>query len=293
MKHGELTAFLCPRCMTPKDSLSEIRHQHCVLHLEVKCNFAFHTSPPDVAGRAAFEILFIHPAPPEFSKFPFMGSRFSNYLYYIFYIDPMLNLFLGVSKLVKKCTMEQLRGEHFSRTVISFNGQLKPFPSVRQTIMSSLSYFLISAENESVGYKLKANFSKSTAPNKLDGLFQKIGLAGMLEANNYSGIDRLLQFLGAVIDRGCGEPVTAPITSLFTKDTIILNTLYCQNMYSGWSENDLQDLYQLIQRLKHGALTSFRNYQQYAFNTKWHMLDQVIAVIERPGEVCYMMVGFY
>lgn len=45
--------------------------------------------------------------------------------------------------------------------------------SVWRELLLSLNYFLISAEYDSVDYKLNVNFSKSTAPDKLDCLFRE------------------------------------------------------------------------------------------------------------------------
>lgn len=50
----------------------------------------------------------------------------------------------------------------------------------------------------------------------MDGLFNKEGLTGMLEAVDTKGIDMISPFLGALMDRVSDESNTRPITTMFT-----------------------------------------------------------------------------
>lgn len=106
----------------------------------------------------------------------------------------MHNLSLGILQQLKGCAMERLRDEALSTAALSVNGQTTSFRSVKRKILSFLNLFLVSVDPESVGYKLRLNFSKTAVSSKLVGLFRESGLAGMLETNEYASIDMSLLF---------------------------------------------------------------------------------------------------
>lgn len=97
--------------------------------------------------------------------------------------------------------MKRLRDDALYTTALSGNSQTKLFPAIRQKILSFLNSFLVSVESESMGCRVKFNFSKTAVPGQLDGIFRNNELVGMLEANDYSCIEMISAHLGALIDR--------------------------------------------------------------------------------------------
>ena len=67
-----------------------------------------------------------------------------------------------------------------------------------------------------MGLGLDLDFGSADGRAGLNGVFEEDGIVGMLEARDFRNIDQVSPFIGAILDRLCGETMSAPCTTVFT-----------------------------------------------------------------------------
>ena len=138
------------------------------------------------------------------------------------------------------------------------------------------------------------DFSKGIINENLSGFFTDSGILGMLEASDLDRIDEVSPFLGAIIDRCCGETKNAPVTTVFTLYVNLLNEIHCRGRTPGWTDEDLGRLDRSIRDFKTIGKSVFHRYQKSGMGTsKWHLLDHLCVDFRRTGGICYMSGGLY
>ena len=189
IKRNTNTSSPCHRCLVGKESMSCVTD---VAERSVGNNLKmFHSlKSGDEEVTNNFKKLSMIPVPPVLNSFPFVGIHPSVDIYAIFGFEPMHNLSLGISKLLKECTVSYLKDDKRVRTSIeTLSGEGRNVSLIRKSILSLLNCFLREVQYSSPGYGIHVDFSKGLTAGRLSGLFTKDGIVGMLEAADHECID--------------------------------------------------------------------------------------------------------
>lgn len=201
------------------------------------------------------------PLLPIFSGFPTVSVHPCNGIYDLFGVEPMRVLSLGISTLLKECTLEMLRNEELYTSAIRYSlGNWLSFKASRRRKLRCLNLILVEVEHNSTGFSLHADFSRGDKGCCLAGLFTEAGIAGKLGAKDYDRVDNVAPFLGAIVDC-CRDTVKdCPVTFLFTFYADIVSKLYCRRLSSSWNKEEFEELDKMIKLFKRQARQTFEKY---------------------------------
>lgn len=101
----------------------------------------------------------------------------------------------------------------------------RAFLSLRRKIIGELNRFPSAVWKKSFGYGVHVDLSQKIGNVEIDGHFRDHNVSGIPEASDFLSVDIVPPFLGAIIDRCCGEPLEAAITRIFTYYTSIVHFL--------------------------------------------------------------------
>lgn len=233
--------------------------------------------------------------PPILSQFPCMSLHPSVDIYTLFRYEPMHNLSLGISKLLKECCVYMLKDtERSSPAMCTMAGLPRSFNTIRKEILHCLNKLLRNVQRSSSGYGLHVDFSKGETAGRLSGFFTETGVVGMLEAQNFDTLDMVAPFLGAVVDTCCGTEEKAPVTNTYVAYSELLDFIYRRRTYPSWNEAELGVLITMIGSFKTIARDTFGKYQASNMGTsKWHALEHVVDNLRDLGGIQYMHGGLY
>ena len=110
-------------------------------------------------------------------------------LYSIFTFEPLHNLHLGVSKLIKGCIMDYLGADDIIAFPRGPSSKQKNLRSLRATCLKTCNTYLAAADKEYPMHGKRIDFSGGNTSNQLNGIFLSTGLRGMLEGKNYRNRD--------------------------------------------------------------------------------------------------------
>ena len=116
----------------------------------------------------------------------------------------------------------------------------------------------------------------------------------MLEAKDFRALAMVFPFIGAHIDGRCSEASSAPITSVYTQCSDLLNFIRRDHLPPDWSETDLQALQHSSIAFKSLVFQIFHPFHptQLAF-LKFHLLDHLVEDLLSRGSIQHMDVGVY
>lgn len=206
----------------------------------------------------------------------------SGDVYSIFTFEPLHNLHLGISKLVKECTMSYLSSDR----LMTGGGEKgrKPFVKVRTRILRGCNALLATIEREGEVPGVRIDFGKVCGTSGLDGIFTKNGLKGMLEGRDYKGLDKVFPFVAAFIDRCTGHERTAPMTRVHTMYSEIVNEVTGDGEYKIRSEEELVKLEERVKEFKRELVERFDDHCESGLYTlKFHLLDHMVEDIRKFG----------
>ena len=116
----------------------------------------------------------------------------------------------------------------------------------------------------------------------------------MLEAKDYQALDMYFSFIGAYIDRCCGEVKSSPTKRIFTQYSELVMLVYRRRMKVGLTEEHLKELSGRIIRFKSDAVELYEPYQPSGMGTlKFHHLDHVVDDIRNMGGIESLDAGLY
>jgi len=232
---------------------------------------------------------------PFLHAFPFMGLDPSLEMYNLFTFEPLHNLHLGVSKLLKNVASERLSSKEMYTSAFKYaNGQPRTFHSIRSNFLNGANFLLSRYELESAARGFHVDFSSKGKGLKDNGLFKTDGLMGMLEAKDYRNVDQVSPFIGAFFDQCCGEIEDAPVTKVFTKYVDILRKSHRHGEDPAWTEKEVCELERRIKEFKEVAVRVFADYQPSGMGTlKFHLLDHIGDDIRRMGGLQFGDAGLY
>lgn len=230
---------------------------------------------------------------PVLHRFPFVGIAPSLEYYQLFSYEPLHNLHLGISKMLKKVIVERLKDDDLTSSAVRYaNGNPKPFPSIRGIVLSGANQILKQMQIESSARNLRIDFSSSHKGWRYNGFFSEDGIVGMLEARDHKSMDMVFPFIAAYIDRCYGEIEQCPTTRVSSLYSTILFTLARKGDRCGWTPDDLSLLRTHIHRFKHIFVDLFARYQPSGMGTlKFHLLDHLVDDIKRLGSISVMDAG--
>lgn len=297
-RFGNKTARPCHRCYVSRDDVGQYSNatRRCCTdtvvaikrkNREITSTNGFKTH----LGQALFSSsdmpllkgLSLQGHPPILQDFPFMDLHPTLDIYHLFSFEPMHNLYLGVSKLLKECACERLRSKDLeTHAVTTSRGVPRTFFSVRSAVLHELNKFVRIAMRSAFGNSLRMNVGGA----EWKGFFGPSGVAGLLEARDMRCVDQIGPFMGAIMDRMCGEEDSSPVTSVFVQYWGIVSDAYQRNSAKGWSIPMVGRLAERISRLKGNATKLFKRYQASGMVVpKWHLLDHICEDLLRYGNL--------
>ena len=214
-------------------------------------------------------------------------------LYNIFTFEPLHNLHLGISKLLKSCTYQLVSSKYpatysFGKKTTSSTMQAKKVP-----LLSACNTLLRCMEADSGLPDLHIDFSSKDASSRLNGIFLTNGLRGMLEGKDYRNLDTVFPFVASFLDTVTGSK-SGDLTTVHTLYTELVRTLEVIDKRTGVTQEILQVLATKIERFKHQTVKLFEPYVDNGlFTLKFHLLDHLVEDLSKFASLDFLSAGPY
>jgi hypothetical protein len=224
--------------------------------------------------------LSLSSVPPFIRRWPFVDGKVHPLLDFhrCFGFERMHNLHLGVGRTICLMISERLAEGNSVST---------------QLVLSAANNLLALTQSTSPTPGARIDFSTAKGSEKLDGLWTKTGLVGMLQAKDMKSVTTVLPFVAALVDRMCGEEAAAPTTRV-----VVAYTNLCHKITGRYAEGDsgsaldgftmacLDKLAKDIASFKSRAVDLYGKYQRSGMGTnKFHLLDHVVEDVMRLGSL--------
>lgn len=210
----------------------------------------------------------------------------SSDLYSILTYEPLHNLFLGLSRLLKFCLILYLSSKLLSTKQSGRGKKPRVFNSIKTAVLRGCNTVLAEFQKYYVPPGLRVDFSKHEGSSQLNGIFVQDGLRGMLEGKDYRTLDCFFPFIFAYVDSWLGYSEEAPLTKIHVLYTDLVNRLMSDNYSNGWSDAELQDLRSTVLTFKKQVWSLFGPHCDRGLNTlKFHLLDHLVDDLQRFGTV--------
>ena len=207
-------------------------------------------------------------------------------MYSIFSFEPLHNLFLGISKLIKKSGAHRLNSETLMTTKGAKSERSRPFKTARKSILAGANAILAGIERDYYAPGLHVDLSKGDKGQYLNGIYTDEGLRGMLEAKDFRAFDMVFPFIGAFIDRCCDEAHSAPVTSIFTQYTGIPHWAMTYSLTPEWKRGEIEKLAVAVSKFKQFVKLIFAEHHASGLKTsKFHLLDHLASDIRVMGSL--------
>lgn len=214
-------------------------------------------------------------------------------MYEILTFEPLHNLHLGISKLLKTMTFELIGSDKPVRFLgTSKKGRVK-FCSKRVPVLRACNSLLRAMQDDCTTRSIHIDFSTKEASSALNGIFLQTGIRGMLEGKDYRNLDYVFPFVAAFVDRisGCEE---GGITAVHTLYSNLLFKLFTEIENDGISYIELRKIEALVRRLKKECKRLFDPYVKKGLYTlKFHLLDHLVEDLGKYGSLDYLNGGPY
>jgi Plavaka transposase len=166
--------------------------------------------------------------PPFIRRWPFVDGNVHLLLDFhrCFGFERMHNLHLGVGRTICSVISERLaEGDSVSTQLVASRGEPRKFASIRVAVLSATNNLLALTQSTSPMPGARMDFSTAKSSEKLDSLWTKTGLVGMLQAKDMRSVTTVLPFIAALVDRMCGEEAVAPTTRVVAVYTNLCNKI--------------------------------------------------------------------
>lgn len=213
-------------------------------------------------------------------------------LYSMFTFEPLHNLHLGVSRLLKTCLVQYLSSDEIYSHPCGPNGKRKRLSSVRMALLRACNAILAHVEEKYALPGLHVDFAKTGKTTQLNGLFTADGLRGMLEGKDYYAVDMVFPFVAAFIDRSLGFEEKCELTRMNVLYIEIINKVLVDHRDRRWREGELLRLRGEIREFKSVVEGAFASHCPSGLYTlKYHLLDHLVEDLERFGSISFMDAG--
>ena len=305
VKHNLSTSFPCHRCLVSLDDIKSLTmaEKRCfsetiALRIDVQneLNNAVNSARTTVMDQCR-ELLNKHslaPWPSFLEDLKLSSPSFiPGDIYDLFTFEPLHNLHLGISKLLKQCTFHYVTSKHR----VSFQHMRKSIKvtigSKKSPILRGCNNYLRAIQEDSGMSSLKVDFSSKNASITLNGLFLENGIRGMLEGKDYKTVDFVFPFIAAFIDRITQEK-SCVLTSIHVSYSELIHLLNVGIDREGLTKRKLSTLRNMVRNLKEKASSFFSNYVEKGLYTlKFHLLDHLAEDVEKHSSLAYLDAGPY
>ena len=207
-------------------------------------------------------------------------------MYNIFTVEPLHLLHLGISKRLKECIFVYISALSNDESVFkepSGNGIIR---GAKTALLRGCNSILRAFEADFRVSNLHVDFSSSQKSAQLNGFFTNTGVKGMLEGKDYHQLDMVFPFVAAFIDRASRRTIEAPLTSVCTAYSDLLNTLMFTKQRGGFSKEDIRKLSDEVLSFKKKATDVLGNLDDInLFTLKFHLLDHLCNDLARFGDL--------
>jgi Plavaka transposase len=249
----------CPRGYTARPTFaSEERCVPCCPHdtLKVLGELEAAGSAAEVKSREeSMQIVGIASIRPALLSWPFIELCASLALPKLLRFETLHNFFLGLSRSLKVSASEMLKDSSLLTTkLLNAKGSARKLKSARVDILKKCNAFLRRVNTDSPCVGLNFDFSKAGTNEVLSGLFTATGIAAMLEAKDLAGVDQVMPFVFALLDRLCGTTAATPRTTVCVLYQDMVATATSRFSEPGFTIAELEALFEKISEFKAKAI---------------------------------------
>lgn len=214
-------------------------------------------------------------------------------LYEIFTYEPLHNLHLEISKLVKSCTY-QLASSNYKVRYINASG--KATTSIRSKkipLLAACNTLLRLIERDSGIAQLHVDFSTKDMSSALNGIFLQTGLRGMLEGKDYRALDHVFPFVAAFIDN-VTQSQDGTVTKIHMAYSELIQELENIDRVTGITDKIIQNVTHKIENFKEMTQSFFQQYVETGLLTlKFHLLDHLSTDLSRYASLEFLNASPY
>lgn len=116
---------------------------------------------------------------------------------------------------------------------VDFINEVPTFLFYTRKYSGKIEYFSSTCE---ALYKPTCWFLHAICSLPYNRLFKKLGLGGILAAKDYEFVDNGSQLLGGIIDKNCGQHISAPVTEVFTTYVDVIQNIYRRHGEAWWTK---------------------------------------------------------
>jgi len=238
VRHNLSTALPCHRCMVSMEDIEQLHVKQARTIQQTRCvrnqvqvyetnsqrpGMLFYncrTTPPKSAqSKTLLDTWSLNPLQSILETITEDYPGFiSGNVYDLFTFEPLHNLHLGISKLLKTMLYE-------------FIGT---FRSKRLSTLRACNSVLRQMERDSQISGLHVDFSTKESSTQLNGIFLSTGLRGMLEGKDYRNLDYVFPFVSAYVDRFRGMHDDPSLT----QESLAYIQIYCSRSSKLFNNTD-------------------------------------------------------
>ena len=209
-------------------------------------------------------------------------------IYGLFSFEPLHNLHLGISKILKQGTFAYISSNHQVGFVNSKRRTKIAISSKKTSILRACNSYLRVIDENSGITSLRVDFSTKAASATLNGLFLENGVRGMLEGKDYRNVDMVFPFVCAFLDRKTQE-TSGVLTKISTMNSSLLTMLYYEIDRKGLTAERLSTLRDRIRMLKIDMASFYKRFTQTGlFTLKFHLLDHLAEDLSKYCSLAYL-----
>jgi len=231
---------------------------------------------------------------PFYDDWPYVDGRLHQYLDFFRSLgyERMHNIHLGVTQMLCDMFQEQLQtAERRTPEILNSSGEHRTLRAIRQAILVACNDSLSWCDRESPYPGFRVDFAKGKSTDRLNGLFTRTGITGMLEARHMHHILQAMPFLAALRDRMCGEKASCATTKLWVQYAEICQIVCADEesnktfeSFSGLTSVHVTALQQRITAFMEQAVELYGGIQASGMGTnKFHLLTHIPEDILRTG----------
>lgn len=214
-------------------------------------------------------------------------------MYDIFTYEPLHNLHLGISKMLKTLTYEIIGSSKYVLFPTSKKKEESKISSQKTAILRACNSLLRAIQIDSSTTSMKIDFSTKETSSTLNGIFLETGVRGMLEGKDYKTLDYVFPFVAAFVDRitGCQRDGITAVHTLYSE---LLKILFDDVETYGLGNDEADKVEYMIDHLKKECKKVFGPYVEKGMYTlKFHLLDHLVPDLKRYGSLDVLDGGPY
>ncbi len=302
VKHNLNTLFPCHNCLVlfedivnlqtkPRRTFEDTVHIRKLVQSELSSTYPMQNSTKSKLDtcRGHLDNRSLAPWPSFLESMKMSHPNFiPGELYDLFTFEPLHNLHLGFSKLLKQCTYSYICSNHLVSFIPNRKNKLTSISTKKTALLRGCNTYLRALQSDSGIASLHIDFSSKNASATLNGIYLDSGLRGMLEGKDYRNVDYVFPFICSFIDK-ITQQDSASLTSIHVKYSSLLHQLESEIDSKGLTLRRLQSLRRTIHDLKTSTSNFFKAYVQHGlFTLKFHLLDHLADDLKKFSSLSYL-----